>query len=221
MTTPSDDERSAATGTVVAVSVGQPRTVDRQGRPATTAIYKSAVEGPVRAVGINLEGDDQADRQGHGGYDKAIYAYADEDRRWWETEVGRPIDLGGFGENLTTSGLDLTGALVGERWRIGSVDLEVSEPRVPCWKLNHRMGDNRFIQRFTAAGRPGTYLRIIGEGTLEAGDEITVTSVPDHDLSVGEVARIYRERSGAERILDVEAMSDAWRAWAQRTIDRA
>lgn len=128
------------------VSVGRPRPVDRNGRPDRTAI-----DGPVRAAGANLNGDDQADRDAHGGYGKAIYAYADEDRRWWEAETGRTIEPAGFGENLTTSGIDDTNSVIGERWPIGTVELEVSEPRLPCWKLNHRMGDDTFVKRFNAA----------------------------------------------------------------------
>ncbi|MEM9611233.1 MAG: MOSC domain-containing protein [Actinomycetota bacterium] len=210
-----------STTSVLAINVGTPRDVDRRGRPATTAIYKSAVTGPVRAVGVNLEGDDQADRQAHGGYDKAVYAYADEDRHWWESELGRPVEASSFGENLTVAGVDVTGAVIGSRWRIGTALFEVSEPRVPCWKLNLRMGDDRFIQKFNAAGRPGTYLRIIEEGSLEAGDEIVVEHVPDHGLTVGDVARMYRERTGVERILAVGEMSAAWKAWARSTLDRA
>lgn len=200
--------------------VGHPQAVDRQGRAAETAIWKSPVSGPVAAVGVNLVGDDQADRNAHGGWDKAVYAYAEEDRLWWEAELGRPVDRGGFGENLTTTEVDVTNAVIGQRWQIGTVGFEVSEPRVPCWKLNLRMDDDRFIQRFNAAGRPGAYLRIVQEGTLEAGDEITVDTAPAHGLTVGDVARIYRERTGAERLLEVEDLSEAWRAWATRTLER-
>ncbi len=214
------DVDPAGAGQILAVSVGRPRPIDRNGQPAETAIWKAPVDGPVRAVGVNLVGDDQADRQAHGGTHKAIYAYADEDRRWWEGELGRPVELASFGENLTTEGRDLRRAVIGERWRVGTVLLEVSEPRVPCWKLNRRMGDDRFIQRFNAAGRPGTYLRIIEEGELQAGDHIVVTDVPDHGLTVGEVAAMYRDQLGVERILAVEAISDAWKSWARSKIER-
>ncbi|MEL6984445.1 MAG: MOSC domain-containing protein [Actinomycetota bacterium] len=208
---------------LLAVSVGRPRTIDRNGQEATTAIWKAPVDGPVLAAGVNLAGDDQADRSVHGGYDKAIYSYADEDRRWWEAELGQPVELGGFGENLTTVGIDLGRARIGERWRVGAALLEVSEPRIPCWKLNRRMDDRRFIQRFTAAGRPGSYLRIVEEGELQAGDPITVVHVPDHDLTIGEVAETYRERdrAGAERMLAVEAVSEGWKGWARELLERS
>lgn len=207
-------------GKVLAVSVGRPQQVTRSGRPAETAIWKNNIDGQVRASGVNLEGDEQSDRQGHGGFDKAIYAYSEDDRLWWEHELGRPILRGGFGENLTIEGIDVTNAVVGERWRIGSVLVEVSEPRVPCWKLNLVMGEDRFIQRFNAGGRPGTYLRIIEEGLLGAGDEVTVVSRPSHDLTIGAVSTIYQQRTGAERLLDVDELSEAWKAWARRTIAR-
>ena len=213
--------RTGIVGTVLSVNVGGPRDVDRNGRPAKTAIWKTPAEGRVAARGVNLDGDDQADRRAHGGLDKAIYAYATEDYEWWETDLNRSIDVAGFGENLTTSGIDLNTAVVGEQWRVGTTLLEVSEPRVPCWRLNLRMDEPRFIQRFSAANRPGTYLRIIEEGDIGAGDSINIQSAPSHGLTVGEVARIFHhDRADAHRLLDVDDLSDAWTAWAQRTLDR-
>ena len=205
---------------LLAVSVGRPTAIDHNGRPDKTAIWKTPVTSPVAARGVNLEGDDQADRHNHGGYDKAVYAYADEDRQWWENELDRTIDFGGFGENLTTTCVDVTNAVVGERWHVGSAVFEVSEPRVPCWKLNARMSDDRFIQRFNAAGRPGAYLRIIQEGVLQVSDPIEETHVPDHGLTVGDIARIYVDRTGAERMLEVPMLSDVWKAWATKTAGR-
>ena len=165
-------------GTVLSVNVGGIRQFDYHGRPAVSAIWKSPVAGRVAARGVNLEGDDQADRSAHGGPDKAVYAYAIEDMRWWEQELGQTLEHGQFGENLTTEGVDVTGALVGERWEIGTAVFEVSEPRVPCWRLAVRMEDKLFPRRFIEAGRPGTYLRIIVEGELGAGDEVIVASKP-------------------------------------------
>jgi MOSC domain-containing protein YiiM len=209
--------RTTQNGHLVQISVGRPRPVERRGRSGDTAIYKTAVDGPVRAAGVNLDGDDQADRNAHGGYDKAVYAYADEDRRWWESETGRTIEPAAFGENLTTSGIDVTNSVIGEQWALGTVTLEVSEPRLPCWKLNHRMGDEHFLKRFNAAQRPGAYLRIVTAGILRAGDAIHVVHVPDHGVTVAEVARIHRERAGVETILELDSISQAWRDWATRT----
>ena len=207
-------------GQLVQVSVGRPQPVSREGRVDRTAIFKTAVDGPVRAAGVNLDGDDQADREVHGGYDKAVYAYADQDRRWWESATGRSIERAGFGENLTTSGVDVTNAVIGERWAIGTAVLEVSEPRLPCWKLNVRMGDDSFVRRFNAAGRPGAYLRIVEGGVLRAGDSITVVHVPEHGVTVAEVARIRRSRAGADVLLAVDSLSDEWKQWAARAVSR-
>ena len=120
---------------VLSVNVGLPRAFEYRGRPAKSAIWKSAVAGRVAARGVNLAGDDQADRAAHGGYDKAVYAFAVEDARWWEEREGRPFAAGDFGENLTTEGIAVDDARIGERWRIGTALLEVAEPRIPCWRL--------------------------------------------------------------------------------------
>src|SRR5580765_1724396 len=118
---------------VLSVNVGRAREFEYNGRPAKSAIWKSPALGRIAARGVNLVGDDQADRKAHGGRDKAVYAYAVEDARWWQQEIGRSLAHGEFGENLTTEGIELNNALVGERWQIGTMVLEVSEPRVPCW----------------------------------------------------------------------------------------
>ena len=206
---------------VLAVSVGGPREFDYHGRPARSAIWKSPVSGRVAARGVNLAGDDQADRQAHGGPDKAVYAYAVEDARWWAAQIGRPFAFAEFGENLTTEGIEVNDALVGERWTVGSTMLEVSEPRVPCWRLGVRMNDPVFVRRFAEALRPGAYLRIIAEGDVGAGDAIGLVSKPDHDLTVRDVFRIYtRDRDECGRIVDVPQMSAAWKGWARDMLER-
>jgi MOSC domain-containing protein YiiM len=207
-------------GTVLSVNVGRIREFDFNGRPAKSAIWKSPVTGRIVARGVNLEGDDQADRKAHGGPDKAVYAYAVEDLRWWEEELGRSLQYGEFGENLTTGGIAVNDALVGERWAIGSAVFEVSEPRVPCWRLGVRMNDQVFVRHFTEALRPGTYLRIIVEGVVGAEDEIRILETPDHDLTVRDIFRIYtRDREEVERLLAVPRISESWRGWAQRFLD--
>jgi MOSC domain-containing protein YiiM len=174
---------------IVSVNVGKPRQLaTRRGRPMMSAIGKHAVEGPVRVEGVNLAGDDQADRRVHGGPDKAVYAYAREDSDWWSEQLGREIPDGMFGENLTTEGVDVSNAVVGERWKIGSVELEVCQPRLPCSKLGLHFGDLTMVKRFALASRPGAYLRIITEGELQAGDELTVLSRPEHDVTVALVS---------------------------------
>ncbi|HTP48086.1 MAG TPA: MOSC domain-containing protein [Casimicrobiaceae bacterium] len=203
-------------GKVLSVNVGTPREFEYDGQPARSAIWKSPVVGRVAVRGVNLAGDDQADREAHGGPDKAIYAYAVEDTRWWEHEIGRPLAYGEFGENLTTGGIEVNGALIGERWEIGSAILEVSQPRVPCWRLGVRMNDKKFPRRFTKALRPGAYLRIVVEGELGAGDEIRVVERPDHDVTIQDVFRIYtRDRHEAARLLAIPRISESWRRWAE------
>jgi MOSC domain-containing protein YiiM len=204
-------------GRVLSVNVGQVREFEYNGHPAKSAIWKSPVAGRITVRGVNLDGDEQADRKAHGGPDKAVYAYAIEDVRWWEQHLARPLQPGGFGENLTTQGIEINDALVGERWEIGTVVLEVSEPRVPCWRLGVRMNDETLPRRFTEALRPGAYLRIVVEGDLAAGDEIRVIHRPDHNLTIRDVFRIYtRDRGEVERLVAIPQMSESWRRWAEK-----
>jgi len=213
MTTPS--------GKVISVNVGTVREFEYGGRPAKSAIWKSPVAGRVAARGVNLAGDEQADRKAHGGPDKAVYAYAIEDARWWERNIGRALAYGEFGENLTTEGIEVNDALVGERWQVGTAVLEVSEPRIPCWRLGVRMNDKMFPRRFAEALRPGSYLRIVFEGDVGAGDEIRVVERPGHDLTIRDVFRIYtRDRDEVGRLLAVPRMSESWRSWAQEFLQK-
>jgi len=209
-------------GRVLSVNVGRAREFEFNGRHVQSAIWKSPVVGRVAARGVNLEGDDQADRKAHGGPDKAVYAYAVEDARWWEREVGRSLEPGQFGENLTTEGMEVNEALVGERWQVGTSVLEVSEPRVPCWRLGVRMEDRSFVRHFTEALRPGAYLRIVVEGLVGAGDAIWVVERPDHGVSIRDVFRIYtRDRQEAGRLLAVPRMAESWKAWATGVLRKA
>lgn len=207
---------------VVSVNVGRPRTVEWFGRQVTTAIFKEPVAGRVRVAGINLEGDDQADRRVHGGSDKAVYAYAIEDYRWWAQELDQPISPGTFGENLTTEGLDLAATVVGERWQIGATVLEASAPRLPCFKLGIRMGDAGFVDRFGRAGRHGTYLRIVAEGEVGAGDTIALVRRPDHGLRVVDIALAYEtgDEDLVRRLTSVADVPADWVEWAQRQLER-
>jgi MOSC domain-containing protein YiiM len=176
---------------VVSVNVGCPKQLSvRGGRPLMSAIGKQPVEGRVRVEGVNLAGDDQADRRVHGGPDKAVYAYASEDIAWWTEQLERPIGFGEmFGENLTTEGVDVTGAVIGERWRVGTVELEVCQPRLPCVKLGLRFGNLKMVKAFAMASRPGAYFRIVTEGDVGAGDAIEVLDRPDHGITIDLVSR--------------------------------
>ncbi len=180
-------------GEILSVNVGRPRPLGttRRGRLVLSAIVKSPVPGRVALQGVNLAGDEQADRSVHGGTDKAVYAYASEDTAWWAAEIGSELELGPgvFGENLTTGGVDVSGAIIGERWRIGSTELEVCQPRQPCFKLGLAFGDPGMVRRFARAGRPGAYLRIVREGELGAGDAVEILSRPEHGITIALVAR--------------------------------
>lgn len=210
-------------GSLLSVNVGLPREVEWLGKRGTTSIWKAPVAGRVRVAGVNVVGDDQADRRFHGGPDKAVYAYAREDYEWWSGELGRTLEPASFGENLTLEHIDVTGAVVGERWQVGTVTFEVAGPRTPCWKIGARMGDPDFPVHFAAAGRPGAYLRIAVEGELGSGDAVEVVRRPAHHrLTVGEVARIYHgDRARCGEFLKVPELAEEWRAWAAERLGGA
>jgi MOSC domain-containing protein YiiM len=204
---------------IVSVNVGQPVVIGtRKGRPVASAIVKAPVGGRVRAEGVNLIGDDQADRIAHGGPDKAVYAYAAEDAGWWAAELDREVPPGMFGENLTTRGVDCTNAVIGERWQVGSVLLEVCQPRVPCYKLGLRFGDPLMLKRFALASRPGAYLRIVEEGELGAGDAVELVERPDHGVTIRLVSdALLRDETLLARVLPATQLPAGLHAWiAQR-----
>ncbi len=207
---------------VSSVNVGEPRTILWAGRSVTSAIWKTPVAGRVRVEGVNLAGDDQADRRVHGGPDKAVYAYAAEDYEWWSAALGTEVGAGTFGENLTTVGIDLGASIIGRRWRVGSTVLEVAQPRSPCFKLGMRMDDAGFVSRFDDSGRPGAYLRIVESGDVGRGDAIEVGPAPAHGLTVAELFGIQHDASRAEleRVAAVDAVPVGTRAWAARQLGR-
>ncbi len=181
-----------------------------------TAIWKQPVAGRVAVRGVNVEGDEQADRKVHGGPNKSVYAYDLDETRAWEEELGREIGPGGFGENLTLEGVDVSGARAGERWAIGSALFEVVQPRVPCFKLNLRMGDSKFGKRFTAAGRPGAYLRIVEEGDVGAGDAVEIVRRPEHDVTMRLMMHAALEDRGRlPELLAAPELIAEWREWIE------
>ena len=204
-------------GKLLSVNIGTPREIEWMGRLDKTSIWKLPVQGRVAVRGVNVWGDEQAALEFHGGPDKAVYVYAREDTDWWEGELGRKLEHGVFGENLTVSGVDVNGAVVGERWEIGTVVLEVAQPRIPCWKLGARMDDASFPVHFAAAGRPGAYMRIVQEGEVGTGDAIRVGEKPGHGLTVGDVTRIYhQERNRCSLLLGAPELAEEWKDWALR-----
>ena len=194
---------------LVSVNVGTPQQLSvRRGRPMMSAIAKHPVDGRVPVEGSSVAGDAQADLRVHGGPDKAVYAYAREDSAWWEDVLGIDIPDGMFGENLTTEGVDVTDAVIGERWRIGTVELEVCQPRQPCSKLGLRFGNPKMVKLFAQASRPGAYLRIVIEGELGAGDAVEVRSRPDHGVTIAMASdAVFKDRSLAARVLEAPQLS--------------
>lgn len=159
------------------------------GTIGVTAIDKRPVDGPVRVRPLGLHADVQADRKHHGGEDQAVYAYADEDAAFFAAMLDREIPPGLFGENLRTSGLDVTGALTGERGRVGdTLELEVTVPRIPCGTFARRMRVDRWVKRFADEGRPGAYFRVVRSGPVAAGDPVVVTHRPDHGVTIGQMS---------------------------------
>jgi MOSC domain-containing protein YiiM len=210
-----------ATGTVEAVNVGEPRAVQVGDNTVWTAIWKHPVQGRVALRGVNLSGDDQADRTVHGGPDKAVYAYALEDTRWWTAMMG-PLGDAPFGENLSVSGIAVSEAVIGERWAVGSTLLEVAQPRLPCFKLGLRMGDPRFLRVFAEAARPGAYLRVVQEGDIGAGDAIEIVSRPEHGVTSALVSRaLLREPELLEAALRAPELPAELRDWMGERMTRA
>ena len=168
--------------------VDLPPVLDR--KPSRTGIDKRPVAGRVAVHPLGLEGDVQVNRKYHGGEGQAVYAYAQEDADFWIAELGRELPPGRFGENLRTSGLDLTGALLGEQWRIGTALFEVTAPRIPCANFARFWEEPQLVKRFTAHGATGAYLRVLATGEIGAGDAIEVVHRPDHAVTTGRTFRI-------------------------------
>ncbi|MGI5356907.1 MOSC domain-containing protein [Streptomyces sp. CA-252508] len=186
---------------VLTVNLGRPKAVDYTDAPSgTTGIDKRPADGPVRVAdpgpkgegASGVAGDTVCDLRHHGGTHQAVYAFAREDLDHWEAELGRPLANGAFGENLTTQGLDVNAALIGERWRIGgSLVLEVASGRVPCRTFASRLGERGWVKRFTQRAAPGPYLRVVEPGEIRAGDPIEIVHRPDHDVTVELAFRAY------------------------------
>ncbi|MGH3341969.1 MAG: MOSC domain-containing protein [Carbonactinosporaceae bacterium] len=191
---------------VVSVNVGQAFAAGWAGHLGRTAIDKHPLGWPVHVGSLGLDGDEQADTDNHGGTYQAVYAYAREDLGWWSGRLGRPLRDGLFGENLTTTGLEVSSAVIGERWRAGGVLLEVTQPRIPCGVFRNWMGERGWVKRFAEAGRAGAYLRVVEPGWLEAGDPIDVVHRPAHSATVRDVFRLHY--GDPEPLARLEAATD-------------
>jgi MOSC domain-containing protein YiiM len=210
---------------VLSVNVGVPRAVSWRGRSITTGIYKRPVAHPVRVRTLNLDGDRQADLRVHGGHDKAVYVYPSEFYELWRRE--RPeldFPFGQFGENLTTEGLLDHEVSVGDRFRVGTAELVVTQPRLPCFKLGIKMGRDEFVTEFLERGLHGFYLAVAREGEVAAGDPIIEVSRDPQGMRVTEVTRLFArardDEEGLRRAVDLDVLPESWRAHFWKRLSR-
>jgi MOSC domain-containing protein YiiM len=210
---------------IVSVNVSGPRTVTWRGRRVRTGIFKEPVRGPVMVRKLNFDGDRQADLRVHGGPSKAVYAYPVDHYSYWREELPDvTLSFGFFGENLTGDWPREDAVYVGDRFRVGSAEVMVTEPRLPCYKLGLRFGRDDIFKRFLASGRTGFYLAVVREGTVEAGDAVGLLERSEHRVTIADITRLYaydrRNRDLLRRAVDLPALSEAWRGYFRERLDR-
>ena len=209
---------------VISVNVALPREIEINGQMVSTGIFKSPVQGVVHVSKLNLDGDRQADLTVHGGVDKAVYLYPAEHYRFWEKELERQLSWAAFGENLTIAGLSETTVCVGDQLSIGDVVLQVSQPRLPCFKLAAKFQRDDIIKRFLDSRRTGYYARVINEGSLQTGDPIVVAECDSARLSIHELTDLYLVKrpdiSQIQRALSSKALATSWREHFKRLLDK-
>lgn len=193
------------------------------GKHAVADPVEVSAPGPKGIGGSGLHGDTVCDRRHHGGDDQAVYAYAQEDLAVWSAQLGRTVHPGEFGENLTTSGVDVTGARIGERWQVGrDVVLEVTDPRIPCGTFAGVMGERGWVKTFVHAAVPGAYLRVIEPGLVQAGDPIVVVHRPAHDVTIGMTFRaLTTEPDLLPELLVADALPDETKNLARKRLSAA
>ena len=209
---------------LVSVQVGLPREVEWRGRRVLTSIWKEPVAGRVAVRTLNLEGDRQSDLTVHGGVDKAVYGYASEHYPYWQRVFpDHSLSWGGFGENLTTEGLRETELRIGDRLRIGTVELRVTEPRMPCYKLGIRFGREDVLKRMLESGYSGFYFAVEREGVLGAGDPIEVLARDPGGITVADIASLYSTGRDNEallrRAIDLPSLPEDWREYFRRRLE--
>lgn len=210
---------------LVSVNIGHPREVIYKGKTVTTGIFKEPVEGRIRLRTLNLDGDRQADLSVHGGLSKAAYAYPIEHYEYWREQLpGVDLPWGMFGENFTTEGLREDSVNIGDRFRIGSAEVMVTEPRLPCYKLAAKFGRDDIIKRFLHSGRTGFYFAVMQEGEVGTGDGIELVSRDEHSVTVADITRLYvREKDDVgtlRRAVQVTALPESWRVYFGRRIEK-
>ncbi|HET9896355.1 MAG TPA: MOSC domain-containing protein [Streptosporangiaceae bacterium] len=208
---------------IVSVNAGAAKPVAGLGDKLRTAIDKRPVRGRMGAGRLGLDGDVQVDKEFHGGPDQALYAYAREDLDWWTEQTSREWMNGMFGENLTTSGLDISGAFIGEVWQLGlDAVVQITAPRIPCRVFAAWTDERHWIKRFAAAGRPGAYLRVLAGGEVGAGDTITVLSRPERRVTITESMRaFYGDQELMRVLLTVEGRGAKWDSIGASVLGRA
>ena len=210
---------------IISINVGLPREVFHQGKSISTGIYKSPVEGKVRVDALNLAGDQQADLTVHGGPSKAIYVYPVEHYDFWRKELPRvELPWGSFGENLSTEGLLEKDLNVGDRLCVGSVELVVTEPRLPCYKLALKFDRDDMVKRFLKSRRTGFYCAVLREGEIEAGDQILVISRDEARFTIADITRLYafdkQDLAGIRRAAELKALPDSWRDYFRDRVEK-
>lgn len=181
---------------------------DVGGEVGVTAIDKQPVSDARQVTTAGVAGDQRADIPNHGMPEQAVYAYALEDYQWWEAELGIDISAGKFGENLTTTEIDVTNAVIGQTWRIGTTLLQVTGPRIPCGTFARWMDIDKWVKRFMAEGMPGTYFQVLEAGAITAGDEIEIVTTPEHGVTVCDVFQLVAGDRDADRLARVIACPD-------------
>lgn len=210
---------------IVSLNVGRPRLVMRNDEPVSTGIFKEPVTGRVMLRTLNLDGDRQADLSVHGGPEKAVYVYPSEHYPFWKRELPE-MDLpwGMFGENFTSEGLNETETHIGDKFRIGSAEVMVTQPRMPCYKLGIRFGRTDMIKRFLVSERSGFYLSVLKEGEVGVADEIELLEKNVSGVSVVDITRLYSsEKHNADlmqRAIATEALPESWRSYFRERLDR-
>jgi len=210
---------------ILSVNVGLPQEIFHEGRSIRTRIFKVPVEGRVRVNALNLAGDQQADLTVHGGPSKAVYAYPSEHYAFWHKELpSMDFPWGNFGENLTTEGLLEKDLNIGDRLCVGSVELVVTEPRLPCFKLGAKFKRDDMVRRFLKSRRTGFYCAVLREGELGAGDEIQFLHRDDNQLSVADITRLYafdkQDLDGIRRAAELRALPESWRSYFRERVEK-
>jgi len=208
---------------LVAISVGRPKEVQWRGRSVRTSIFKTPVSGRVHVARLNIEGDEQSDLSVHGGAEKAVYAYPAEHYDFWRRQLpDAELPWGAFGENFTTEGLLEDEVWIGDRYRVGSVELVVTQPRMPCYKLAIRFGRTDMVKRFLQSGRSGFYLAVEREGKLSAGDAIERFGRDERRLTVADVVALYAADSANQPLLetasDHPSLPASWREYFRKRL---